>query len=162
MHSRIFQLSTQPISKADYISDSNYYDHWFTHQIADYVNDETNREHDIEWLSDCYKTKGVEFGKDESGEYLVVTSKGEYFKSKFDKFKEAINKVTACGLDEFINGLSDLWYVNDAYEDKYGFYVDYSSDADCYGSELMTFDSFVRMCNAGTKCYIGASIDYHF
>ena len=62
-HSRIFQVSQKPIEKADYIEDSNYWDHWFTRTLADYVAD-SNREEDIEWLSTA-RLKGIIFNKDE-------------------------------------------------------------------------------------------------
>ena len=47
MHSRIFQVSMEPIEKDDYILERDYWDHWFTREIADYVNGSTNRNDDI-------------------------------------------------------------------------------------------------------------------
>lgn len=48
MHSRIYQISKTPIDRDDYIEESKYYDHWFLNSVADYVDDDTNRDDDIE------------------------------------------------------------------------------------------------------------------
>lgn len=34
MHSRIFQVSMEPIKETDYICEADYYDHWFTNKIG--------------------------------------------------------------------------------------------------------------------------------
>ena len=154
MHSRIFQVSMKPIEKIYYIDESNYYDHWFTREIADYVDDDTNRVEDINWLASC--AKGIIVSSDEDGEFLIVTDREKYFRNAFDAFQEAIETIKDFTITEFINCSSyDIWKVNNAYEDKYGFYV----DAD---GELITLDRFVRTCALNAKYYIGATIDYHY
>lgn len=155
MHSRIFQVSMEPINEHEYITESDYYEHWFTREIADYVNECTDRHSDIEWLAACYKEKGISFDSDENGEYFIVTSREKYFEDKFNKFKEAISKVEKCSLEDFSKGLLNMWFVKDAYEEKFAFYV----DAD---GEVMTFDSFVRGCAVNEKYYIGGTMDYHW
>ena len=75
MHSRIYQISTNPIHKDDYIDESNYYDHWFTNSVADYVNGDTNRADDIKRLKSCYDNSGLLFGVDNDGEYFIVEDK---------------------------------------------------------------------------------------
>ena len=47
MHSRIFQVSEKPIDKADYIGESDYWDHWFTNSVADYVSEDCYRDEDL-------------------------------------------------------------------------------------------------------------------
>lgn len=153
MHSRIFQVSEKPIDKADYIKESDYWDHWFLNSVADYVNEDCNRNEDIEWLKDC--AKGYSIGCDENGEYLIVESKEEYFKQSFARFKETLDKIKDYTIDDFIKGFHEMWMLKDAYEEKFGFYVEF----DGYG--LITFDSFIRHCNTETKYYIGGTIDYH-
>ena len=160
MHSKIFQISMEPINEYEYICEDDYYDHWFTNQIADYVSDDCDREVTIKWLSDCLN--GCNIDKDQNGYYLVVSNKEEYFKRSFERFIQALGEIGIPTLDDFIkpHGV-DLWHLQDAYEDKYGFYVDYASHSG-YGMELMTFDYFVRMCQVNTKYYIGGVVDYHF
>ena len=153
MHSRIFQVSFDPIEKENYIGESHYWDHWFVGEIADYVNENTDRDDDIKWLKDC--CNGFIFGEDEDGEYFIVESKEEYFKEKFERFMEALDKIKSCTLEDFARGFFEMWTLKDAYEDKFGFYV----DAD---GELMNLDDFVRGCAKNEKYYIGATIDYHF
>lgn len=154
MHSRIFQVSMEPIPKEDYIGESFYYDHWFTSEIADYVNGDTDRDNDIEWLQGF--SESFAFGTDDGGEYFIVKDKVKYFEPNFKRFMEAVNTIKDYTLEDFIGGFYGAMYqLKDAYEDKFGFYI----NAD---GETMTLDSFVRGCATGEKYYIGATIDYHF
>lgn len=153
MHSRIFQVSLEPIDKWDYIEESDYWDHWFTREIADYVDDDTNREEDIKWLISC--CDGLILHKDDKGEYFIVKNKEAYFAKKFERFTQTIDKIKDYTLKDFTEGFFEMWGLKDAYEDKFGFYV----DAD---GEVMNFDSFVRACAKDEKYYIGGTIDYHW
>ena len=153
MHSRIYQISKTPIDRDDYIDEGHYYDHWFTNSIADYVNGDTDREDDINWLKSY--ANAISFDSDDNGEYFIVTSKEEYFKEKFEAFHKFLDIVKGYTLQDFASGIYEMWGLKDAYEDKFGFYV----DAD---GELMNFDSFVRRCVINEKYYIGGTIDYHF
>lgn len=155
MHSRIFQVSLDPIDKDDYIEESNYWDHWFTSELADYVNGDCDRKDDIEWLKHFYSTNGIEFGADDNGEYFIVKNKCAYFADKFETFTEIIKRMNNYTLDGFVYGVSEMWSLNNTYEDKYGFYVDIDE-------ELMTLDSFVRRCVTEEKYYIGGTLDYHW
>ena len=159
MHSRIFQISANPIEREDYI-DSLYYDyeHWFTYRIADYVRD-SDRDADIEWLSNC--KNGFTIGKDAHGDYIIINSKEEYFAAQFESFKRELEKITRVTLDDFISGI-DLYSLNDANEEKFGFYVEYCHYKGIYDNETITFDQFVRNCSIGVKYYIGGTVDYHF
>ena len=156
MHSRIFQVSTNPIKKEDYTDDSEYYDHWFTRSVADYVIDSAYRDGDLKWLEDCYESQGIEFGKDDNGEYLIIKSKHKYFENSFTKFMETIDKISSYTIDDFINGFSEMWHLKNAYEVKYGFYT----DVEDYG--LITIDEFVRKFSENVKFYIGGTLDYHY
>ena len=155
MHSKIFQVSVEPIEKGDYIKACNYeFDHWFTMSYADYVNDGCNRDKDIEWLKSSMENS-AEFNEDEYGKYFIVKSKAEYFKPAFERFKKEIDKIKDATIDEFASGKVDIWNIKDAYDDKFGFYID--DDAD-----LFTLDTFVRCCTEGEKYYLGGTVDYHF
>ena len=154
MHSRIFQVSMNPIPEEDYIGESFYYDHWFTNEIADYVNGDTDRDSDIEWLKGY--SGAFEFGEDVGGEYFIIENKEEYFKPRFDRFLEVFNKIKDYTLEDFIKGFGlDMYQLEDAYEDKFGFYVNIHGDT-------LNLDDFMRGTKSGEKYYIGATIDYHF
>lgn len=156
MHSRIFQVCAKPIDKDDYITEDYYYDHWFLHQIADYVDDDCDRDESIEWLADCAKGYAVE--QDNNGYYLVVNNKEEYFKNTYERFVGALKNIGTPTIAQFANGL-DLWNFKDAYEEKFGFYVELCYD-EC-SHDLMTLDEFVRHVDVLSKWYIGSVIDYH-
>ena len=158
MHSRIYQISKEPIQKCDYIEEDNYYDHWFTNSIADYVNGNTDRGDDIKWLKDCCEDKGLSFGSDDNGEYFVINDKMKYFTQNFEAFQKALKKLSNTTFDDFVSGESGifLYRLKEAYNDKFGFYVE------CESCGCETFDGFMRCAEVGVKYYIGATIDYHF
>ena len=154
MHSRIFQVSNKPIAKENYIAESDYYDHWFLNRIADYVDDDCDRDASIGWLCDC--AKGYIVSIDNAGEFhIVIHSKEEYFKDKYDAFISELHKIGTPTIEQFASGI-DLWRFNDSYNDQFAFYIQTHSD------DLMTFDEFVRNCNENDCWYIGGVLDYHF
>ena len=157
MHSRIYQVSTKPIDRDDYIEESNYYDHWFTNSVADYVNGETDRNDDIMWLKDCYEQRGLSFGQDDNGEYFIIEDKEKHFESNFEEFQKTLKELSERAFDDFISGETGmlLYRLKRLYDDKFGFYV----ECEDWGCE--TFDRFIRGATVGTKYYIGATIDYH-
>ena len=151
MHSRIFQVSSEPIKKEDYIEEATYWDHWFIGEIADYVAD-SDRNYDIKWLKGC--CDGVTFGTNDNGEYFIVESKEQYFQHKFKRFKNAVDTIKSCTLEEFTKEMHAVWELKNAYEERFGFYVDTDG-------ELLNFDNFIRLCVTNEKYYIGGTIDYH-
>ena len=158
MHSRIFQISKTPIERCDYIEEDNYYDHWFTHEVADYVDGNTDREDDIQWLKDCYEENGLSFGVDDNGEYLVVEDKSKYFAVNFEAFQKALKELSESTFDDFASGKCGvaLYRLKESYNDKFGFYVE------CESCGCETLDGFIRYAEVGVKYYIGATIDYHY
>ena len=152
MHSRIFQASTKPIQEYEYLSESDYWEHWFLNSVADYVVDSDDRNEDIEWLKEC--ARGYTVDCDENGDYFVITSKVEYFKNAFKNFTELLGKIKDYTIENFAAGMHEMWGLQNAYEEKFGFYVDMHG-------ELMSFDSFVRHCTEGEKYYIGGTLDFH-
>lgn len=160
MHSRIYQISKTPIDRDDYIEEDKYYDHWFTGSVADYVDDDTDRDDDVEWLQSCYGNKGLSFGQDDSGEYFVVDDKAKYFEANFEKFQKELKELSEKTFDDFMGGEGSmsLYRLKESYDDEFGFYID---DRNEYHG-LVTFDRFMRCATVGEKYYIGATIDYHF
>lgn len=153
MHSRIFQVSMEPIEKDYYICESDYWESWFLNSIADYVNDDCDRTEDIQWLKDCCDN-AMTFGQDKNGDYFIINSKTKYFEKAFERFKLALDKIKDTTIDDFAQGIFEVWQLKNAHEDRFGFYADVDG-------ELMTFDAFVRLCATGEKYYIGGTIDYH-
>ena len=159
MHSRIYQISKAPIDRDDYIGEDKYYDHWFLNSIADYVNEDTNRDDDIEWIQDCYGNKGLSFGQDDNGEYFIIEDRTKYFEAKFEEFKKELEELSKKTLDDFMDRSNmSLFRLKDSYDDEFGFYIDDNGEY----QGLATFDEFMRCTTVGTKYYIGATIDYHW
>lgn len=157
MHSRIYQISTMPIDKCDYIEEDKYYDHWFTNSVADYVDGNTDRKDDIEWFKDCYESRGLSFGADNGGEYFVIEDKLKYFAPKLAEFKEQIKELLDVTIEDFASAKLNMnvYRLRMAYEEKFGFYIDGNDWGVC------ALDDFIRSNHNGSKFYIGATIDYH-
>lgn len=155
MHSRIFQVSSEPIE--DFITEERYYD-GFVGQHADYVStveSETNLIEDLKWLG---SREGLSVDLDKKT--VTVTSKKEYFEKKFDEFKDLIEELKDMTTDEFTEGKHDLkfYQLKSAYENEHGFYMD---DHDEYMG-LSNIDYWVRSTEENKPYYIGSVFDYHF
>ena len=159
MHSRIYQVTRQPIEKEDFITEADFFEHWFLGGVADYVDEDTDRKSDLEWLQD---RNGIEVNVD--CETLTVISKEDYFRDKFFTFKECLEKLGKMTEEAFRtdeNKDYEIYKLNyklkEAYDDKFGFYI----WAEGWG--LVTLDYFVRnIAEEGETFYIGATLDYHF
>lgn len=156
MHSRIFQISREPISKDEYISEADFYDNGFIGNIADYVSDDTDRESDIEWLKQ--RLEGV---ADFNGDSFTIKDQRKYFEKSFSDFLEAIKDISLLTFEDFCTDANDFNYkmykLESAYRDEFEFYI---NDIGGYGTE--PFDDFMRRAKNGDVLYIGATLDYHF
>lgn len=152
MHSRLYQVSDQPIDKEELTHEYDYYD-GFVGQVADYISerDEEKIKADIDWLGG---QAGINVNSDKRT--FVITSKTEYFSKKYDKFKEVLEKLSTFTLEDFVspNNWLDFYNLENACEEKYGFYVD-----DCGWT---TLDSWVRNAEENKTYHIGSTFDYHF
>ena len=153
MHSRIFQIEKKPLTKEEYIESVCIPD-WFTNSIADYTSNDCDREDDIAWLMDA--SLGSIASLD--GDKLTFSSNvRRYFKEKYEAFIKEAEKLSKTSFDDFISGNSTNMFfrMNEAYSDRYGFYV-YSDDG-----FLDTLDNFMREVKDGDVYYIGGVVDYH-
>lgn len=152
MHSRIFQMDIEPINKKDYIDESTFYEDTFIGTIADYVDEDTNRDEDIQWLVDCYEKYGMEYNKEEDYVIFKKGFKKNYFRERFKLFKETIDELT---FEDFAyDTRANLYKIKSLMEDRFSFYV-------YFDDYWMTFDRFVRQLEEDKKYYLGATIDYH-
>ena len=170
MHSRIFQVSKEPINEEDYISESTFYDSAFIGEVADYVNQDTDRNDDIAWLKDYIEGRGgIEL--DEAEMTITIVDKKKFFERSFNTFKELLDKLASTNIIQFSGtaesgdmensrfAFSSLMYdlECEAEGDKFGFYIyDYGD----YGYPTR-LDEWVRGTKNGDKYYFGATIDYH-
>lgn len=159
MHHTIFQIMSTPISKADYISECNFYDHWFTKSIADYVSDDVNRDVLIasfrKWLENFGSCK---FDEKSASLTLYAGFHESYFKYKYKRFKKEIASFEKITLQEFCHDHyridSLLSNLQSAFSESFEDYV--SSDE----FEPITMDEFLRTAEIGTPYFIGGVLDY--
>lgn len=160
-HSRIFQVSIQPIEVDDYATSSDFYDN--CSDFAGYIDDEQegdDRKEDIGDLADTLKDL---FTLDENGETL--TYKGEAAMASFKqawagRLREEADKVTADNILQW----KPRYDVRRTCEDthlrtSYRFYIDGWNG--CAGPCDDLIEYVADKMKEGDKLYIGAVIDYH-
>ena len=154
MHSGIFQLSKKPIPRDEYLEESFFYDHWFTQAIADYVDGDTDRQCEMEWLTS--QNAGISIGNDDAGDFLIIKDREKYF-AKSQGLRKALKDVEKqISQEEFASAsmAGPIWQLGNCYNEQFGLYVVLDGD-------VTTFDSFVRNADVGEKHYIGATLNYH-
>lgn len=149
MHSRIFQLSTRPISESNYITESLFYN-GFVGNIADYVSNDVDRDKDIEWFISTIEIYGAEYNKADESILFTRGFKEKYFEHRFNRLKKIISTMT---LEDFTRSGVWVYEIEKLVDDKFGFYI--------YEGHLQTLDEFVRCLETEVAFYIGGIIDYH-
>lgn len=161
MHSRIFHLESSKQLLEDYkLTESSiiFENEWFLNSIADYIDEDTNKESDIKWFIGYIESEVEDKSLFEVTEYNnIVFKKGfkeAYFEKRFEEFKKKASELT---LSNFCSNSYDidLYRIEMLIEDKFGFYI-YSE------GELVTLDSFMRdLQDEDIKLYFGNTLDYH-
>lgn len=161
MHSRIFQLERSKgdidnytIEEYDFDCDCKH--EWFIGQVADYVNEDTNRIEDIEWFLDCMKECNRFFtinriGTEVESITFLPNFKRMYFFERFNKLQQTVDEMN---LDDFTNSIT-TYRLKQLVEEKFGFYI-------CCEDNLQAMDDFVRdLPDTEITYYFGTTIDYH-
>lgn len=158
MHSRIFELSDTPVPANERVKEFCIPE-WFCSTIADYVDDDTDRKNDIEWLMSCMG--GIATLENGSTIVYAPDARKQYFARRYERFMKAIEQIKNvtlegfAGIDRAYNVDGKMSELRDAYEDKFGFYI-------FYKEQLMTEDEWMRFADLTKPYYIGGTIDYHF
>jgi len=163
MHSRIIQLETEPVPENERLSDWDIEsDHWFLYTVADYVAEDEDRAHSLEWFKEILSPGAphIEYFTDEKGEGLVfrVGFLQAYFSATYTEFADALRKLSKSASPEtFANDSLSLpmYNLDTAYDDKYGFYIQNDDTGLC------TLNRFLRRTRMDTPYYIGGTVDYH-
>ena len=163
MHSRIFQVSLQPVKKEDYAVSSDFYDN--SSDFADYIGDEIDGSERRENIGRLAKVLSDIFDFDKRSRVLVY--KGE---EAMKKFKEAWaaairEKAEVLTADNIINW--DVRYQVEKLCRKthldtcYRFCI-----VDWFDSVAEPMEDLIgfvdQKMKKGDKLYVGAVIDYHF
>ena len=161
MHSRIFQLERSKgdiddytIEEYDFACDCKH--EWFIGQVADYVDEDTDRNDDIEWFLGCMEECNRFFTINRTGTEVesitfLPNFKRMYFFERFNKLQQTVDEMN---LDDFIDSIA-VYRLEQLVEKKFGFYI-------CCEDNLQTMDDFVRnLPNTEITYYFGTTIDYH-
>lgn len=162
MHSRIFQVSKAPTEPSKYIQSFDIPDS-FTSGIADYVADVGDRQGELEWFEESLEGL-VKRGPTKDSFQVLPAGREAYFRQGHQQFKEICALMQTVTLEAFI-GLEKgpegmpmelyMYKLNEAYTDKYGFYI-YEEDT------LMPLGEWLRGVDLEAVYYFGNVLDYHF
>ena len=161
MHSRIIQVETEPVK--DLLSVDKFDDHWFIGSIADYVDEDYEREDTLNTLREIFSIAGdcVEFFDSEDGCGVVFKDgfREAFFAAGYEAFQDALSALKErTTLEKFIRGgiWQELYDLNAAYDNEAGYYI--SNDE----LGLKTLSRFIRLMKTDTRYYFGGTLDYHF
>lgn len=121
MHSRIIELSKDPILKHERMCESSVPD-WFYHSIADYTDADTDRDHDIKWFLDAV-ARVVDVAEDGKSFTFKPKAKQKYFERQYHAFLDKACELTGISLDAFVGeakydiGMA-MYKLNEHYQDK--------------------------------------------
>lgn len=160
MHSRIFEISHTPIAPEEYLKEYSIPD-WFCGAIADYVDEDTDRKSDIEWLLQYLKGAAT-YSEEDSSLIFQPNAKKKAFSANYIAFRESLNALLSVSEEVFSGESHDqdlsmmMYRLKEAYSNEFGFYI-YS-----HGWGLRTLDEWLRDADLSKKYYIGGTLDYHF
>lgn len=159
MHSRIYQITTDPVPADEYLSEGYFYEHWFVGSIADYVAGGLKRESEIDSFKELLVKRTVAVFHGDDCFSILPHGKEAYFRYAYADFNDAVKKAASISLEDFAgNGeCSSLVYrIKNSFCDKFGPYV--SSDE----FDTIPLDDFIRDAELGKRYYIGGILDYHW
>ena len=142
MHSRIIELSKDPILKNERMCESSVPD-WFYHSIADYTDADTDRDHDIKWFLDAV-ARVVDVAEDGKSFTFKPKAKQKYFERQYHAFLDKACELTGISLDAFVGD-----------QDKFSLYV-------YFNDELKSLDEWIRETDLSGSFYFGGTLDYHY
>jgi len=149
-HDRIFQLSTEPVTEDETLSESDLYESEFLVTSASYVyNVDEKRNEDIAEFVASLNEKFIE--KTES--YIVFKQgfRQDYFAKQFNQFKTIAEAMT---IEDFTDGGAALYRLEQAIEIKFStvIFIEY----------CQSLCAFVRELEEGVPYYFGGVVGYHF
>lgn len=161
MHSRIFQVSSKPISQEDYLTEDDIPESFFN-TTADYV-DSLSDEERASSIEDLESVLANSFTF-QDGAVTSTENMYEYFRKPFESFRASLQRLSSISFEEFCGKVtygnfsveSGLWRLRQCYLSEYGFYI-YVTE---YG-ELVTLDNWLRTVSPGETYYLGNVLDYH-
>lgn len=158
MHSRIIELSNEPILKQERMCETSVPE-WFYHSVADYTNADTDRDYDIKWFLESVAYV-VDVAEDGESFTFKPKAKQKYFERQYHAFLDKACELTGISLDAFVGetkydiGMA-MYKLEELYADKLSFYI-------YYKDKLKTLDAWIRETDLSGSFYFGGTLDYHF
>ncbi len=160
MHSRVFQISTEPILKENYLNEDtlNQGDNAFYDYCANI--DEDERKEDIACLVNETLPKGMfELVGDDT---MRFNGNAEHWKEEYiANIKKSVEALTVENMLEWSSTYYLKEAINNPLDTAYHFYLD-GEGWQNYAEQSFAFMRFVSELKPGTILYIGGVIDYHF
>lgn len=174
MHSRIFRIGENTTEDLFDITESDYYESSFIGSVADYVADDEDRDSSVQWLRESLSDGEcaahivwAESGDGPEKSYSFKVDDGyktAYFKDKYLKFLEHAKGLEFVSLAQFVDDSQpigmQLYLLNQAHEETFGFYIEFSGD-NTY-NDMMPLDHFIRHIEPNSIYHVGGTLDYHY
>lgn len=160
MHSRIFQISTMQIEKANYLNedtlqqgDNSFYDY-----CAD-IDDETRKRDITYWVNNVLPKGMFELLSEDTMRYNggIEQWKEEYVAN----LRKNAAAVTVENMLEWSTTYNLQKAIENPLDVSYHFYLD-GEGCQSFAEQSFAFMAFVCTLEPGTILYIGGVIDYHF
>lgn len=161
MHNTIYEITTYPKKENDFLSQGDFYDHWFMKNVANRLDDNIDRNVYLNLFKDLLKNNNTgKFNLKNNSFAIIEQGKENYFNSKFEQFKESIKKLNKISLYDFSTSGNDIqtemYTLNNSFSEEYKIYI--SSD----DGDIITFDKFIRDAEIGKNYYIGGILNYYY
>lgn len=158
MHSKIFQLSDNFISKDNFLCSEYFYEdtQYFADYIGDEVTDEKERKEYIEGLAEDFPEM-LEYIGDGKLRYKGMA---DFLQDWVNAIKEAANALTADNILKELNLYKAERLTQTTHKDSdRRFYVE---DWNCFAGDAADFVSWLSHLKEGTIIYVGSIIDFHY
>ena len=160
MHSSIFQISTKPISKENYITEETFIGGNFSFYDYCAKMGEEERKEEISNLVTCKLPK--EMFEQTSEDTILYKGGVEQWKAEFvANVRKKAEAITVENMLEWKSVYATEKALSNPLDTFYHFYL----DDDCtntYAETSFAFVKFVCGLEPGTMLYVGGVIDYHF
>ena len=157
MHSNIYQISTMPIDKEDWLTPSYFHDN--SQDFADYIGDA----YDGEERKECINSLGDLFDGvfTMDGESLIYNGSDKFVEDWCKEIQRRAASITPQTIFENVNlfrlkKLTDTTHIDISSR----FYIEEWNGCSGAADDLIGFCHY--KLNVGDRLYVGAVIDYHF
>lgn len=160
MHSRVFQISTEPIVKENYLDEYtlNQGDDCF-YDYCDNIDDDERKENIVRLVNEVLPKGMFELVEDD-----IIRFNGDVEQWKEEYISNIRKKADELNVENMLEW-SSTHYLKEAVTNPlhtdYHFYLD-GEGGQSYAEQSFAFMQLVCSLEPGTILYVGGVIDYHF